>query len=139
MSIDLRCRHDRSLRELAAGMFDAGGGLRVRRQKLGHPRQGRAEMAADVPGRWGGGLLNMGKTHATREPWQCHTSNASCAGTVAVPHITRVLWALAPVHYTSVSSSSSPPVAALRAGCRVASASKSFFARSRLPTGEAIR
>lgn len=48
-------------------------------------------------------------------------------------------WAPAPTHYTSVSSSSSAPATALRAGCRVASASKSFFARLRLPTGEAIR
>ena len=74
-----------------------------------------------------------------RETWQCHTSGARRAGTVAVPRITRVLWALAPVHYTSVSSSSSAPATALRAGCRVASASRSFFARSRLPMGEAIR
>ena len=72
-----------------------------------------------------------------RETWQCHTSGARRAGNVAVPHITRAL--RAPARYTSVSSSSSPPVAALRAGCRVASASRSFFARSRLPMGEAIR
>ena len=48
MSIGLRCRHDRSVRELAAGMFGEAG-VQVRRQKSGHPCRSRAKMAADVP------------------------------------------------------------------------------------------
>ena len=61
MSIDLRCRHDRSVRELAAGMFDEGRGGRFRRQEPGHHRQGRAKMAADVPGRREGRAAGHGQ------------------------------------------------------------------------------
>ena len=61
MSIDPRCRHDRPARELAAGMFDEGRGARVRRQEPGHPRQSRAKMAADVPGRREGRAAGHGQ------------------------------------------------------------------------------
>ena len=37
MSIDLRCRHDRSVRELAAGMFDEGRGCDSVAKSLGIP------------------------------------------------------------------------------------------------------
>lgn len=37
MSIDLRCRHDRSAMELAAGMFDEGRGCDSVARSLGIP------------------------------------------------------------------------------------------------------
>lgn len=62
MSIGLRCRHDRSVRELAAGMFGEGRGYKsVASQKSGHPCRSRAKMAADVPGRGKGRAAEHGQ------------------------------------------------------------------------------
>ena len=65
MSVDLRLRHDRSLREQAADMFERGFGPWFDRQDgLGCPGEGREKMAADVPRSREGRLLNMGVKQA---------------------------------------------------------------------------
>lgn len=61
MSIGLRCRHDRSVRELAAGMFGEGARARLRRQGPRDPGGGREKMAADVPGRGKGRAAEHGQ------------------------------------------------------------------------------
>lgn len=64
MSIDLRCRHDRSFRELAAAMFDAGRGYESVAKGLGIPARAvrKRQQTYRAVGR--DGLLNMGRTHA---------------------------------------------------------------------------
>ena len=47
MSVGLRCRHDRSVRELAAGMFDEGRGYESVARSLGIPaKAGKAAVGA---------------------------------------------------------------------------------------------
>ncbi|WP_195837694.1 helix-turn-helix domain-containing protein [Olsenella porci] len=64
MSIDPRCRHDRSVRELAAGMFDEGRGCESVAKSLGIPAKAvrKWQLTYRAVGR--DGLLKMGKKHA---------------------------------------------------------------------------
>ena len=64
MSIDLRCRHDRRLRELAAELFERGLGYRSAARELGIPAKAvrKWEQTYRATGR--DCLLNMGKTQA---------------------------------------------------------------------------
>ena len=64
MSIDLRCRHDRSVRELAAGMFDEGRGYGSVAKSLGIPARAVRKWQQTYRAVGRDGLLNMGKTHA---------------------------------------------------------------------------
>lgn len=64
MSIDLRCRHDRSVRELAAGTFDAGRGHESVAKSLGIPAKAVRKWQQTYRAFGRDGLLNMGKTHA---------------------------------------------------------------------------
>lgn len=48
MSIDLRCRHDRSVRELAAGMFDEGRGCDSVAKSLGISAKAARKPGGDV-------------------------------------------------------------------------------------------
>lgn len=64
MSIDLRCRHDRSVRELAAGMFDEGRGCDSVAKSLGIPARAVRKWQQTYRAVGRDGLLNMGKTHA---------------------------------------------------------------------------
>ena len=64
MSIDLRCRHDRSVRELAAGMFDEGRGYGSVARSLGIPARAVRKWQQTYRAVGRDGLLNMGKTHA---------------------------------------------------------------------------
>ena len=64
MSIDLRCRHDRSVRELAAGMFDEGRGYESVARSLGIPARAVRKWQQTYRAVGRDGLLNMGKTHA---------------------------------------------------------------------------
>ncbi len=67
MSIDLRCRHDRSLRELAAGMFDAGRGYESVAESLGIPARVTRKWQQTYRAVGRDGAPNMGKTHARYE------------------------------------------------------------------------
>ena len=64
MSIDPRCRHDRSVRELAAGRFDEGRGCESVAKSLGIPAKAvrKWQLTYRAVGR--DGLLKMGKKHA---------------------------------------------------------------------------
>ena len=64
MSIGLRCRHDRSVRELAAGMFGEGRGYKSVARSLGIPAEAvrKGQQTYRAVGR--DGLLSMGKAHA---------------------------------------------------------------------------
>ena len=64
MSIDLRCKHDRSLRERAAEMFGAGRGYESVAKSLGVPAKAVRKWQQTYRSVGRGGLLNMGKTHA---------------------------------------------------------------------------
>lgn len=64
MTIDLRCRHDRSLRERAAGMLDAGRGHESVARALGIPAEAVRNWRYTYRSVGRDGPLNMGKTHA---------------------------------------------------------------------------
>ena len=79
MSIDLRCRHDRSLRELAAGMFDAGRVYESVAKSLGIPAKAVRKWQQTYRAVGRDGLPNMGVTHAR---YEC---GAKAAAMSAVP------------------------------------------------------
>ena len=62
MSVDLRCGHDRKLRELAADMFAEGRGSVAK--VLGIPEEAVRKWQQTYRSLGRDGLLNMGKTHA---------------------------------------------------------------------------
>ena len=64
MSIDLRRRHDRSLRERAAEMFAAGRGRGSVAKVLGIPEEAVRKWQQTYRSVGRDGLLSMGKTHA---------------------------------------------------------------------------
>lgn len=64
MSIDLRLKHDRSLRELAAGMFERGLGRKSVAGALGIPEEAVRKWQQTYRSVGRDGLLSMGKTHA---------------------------------------------------------------------------
>ena len=64
MSIDLRCRHDRSLRERAAEMFERGLGYRFVARGLGVPAEAVRDWQKTYRATGRDGLLKMGKKHA---------------------------------------------------------------------------
>ena len=64
MSIGLRCRHDRSVRELAAGMFDAGRGCKSVAKSLGIPAKAVREWQQTYRAVGRDGLPDMGEKHA---------------------------------------------------------------------------
>lgn len=65
MSIDLRCRHDRSLRELAANMFEGGLGRKSVADAIGVPEEAVRKWQQTYRAVGRGGLLGMGESHAT--------------------------------------------------------------------------
>ena len=64
MSVDLRCRHDRSVRELAAGMFDEGRGYESVARSLGIPAEAVRKWQQTYRATGRDGLLKMGEKHA---------------------------------------------------------------------------
>lgn len=64
MPIDLRCKHDRGLRELAADMFERGLGRKSAAKVLGIPEGTVREWQQTYRSVGRDGLLIMGKTHA---------------------------------------------------------------------------
>lgn len=64
MSIDLRLKHDRALRELAADLFASGYGYKAAAKRLGIPREAVRQWRQTYRAAGRDGLLNMGKTHA---------------------------------------------------------------------------
>lgn len=64
MYVDLRCRHDRKLRELAADMFAEGRGRGSVAKVLGIPEEAVRKWQQTYRSVGRDGLLNMGKTHA---------------------------------------------------------------------------
>ena len=64
MSVGLRCRHDRKLRELAADMFAEGRGRGSVAKVLGIPEEAVRKWQQTYRSVGRDGLLNMGKTHA---------------------------------------------------------------------------
>ena len=64
MSVDLRCKHDRSLRERAADLFEAGWGCTSVARSLAIPVKAVEKWQYTYLSVGRGGLLNMGKTHA---------------------------------------------------------------------------
>ena len=64
MSIGLRCRHDRSVRELAAGMFGEGRGYKSVARSLGIPAEAVRKWQQTYRATGRDGLLKMGKKHA---------------------------------------------------------------------------
>lgn len=64
MSIDLRCRHGRSPRELAAGTFDEGRGCESVAKSLGIPAKAVRKWQQTYRAVGRDGLLKMGKKHA---------------------------------------------------------------------------
>ena len=64
MHVDLRCRHDRKLRELAADMFAEGRGRGSVAKVLGIPEEAVRKWQQTYRSVGRGGLLSMGKTHA---------------------------------------------------------------------------
>ena len=64
MSTDLRCRHDRALRELAAGMFGEGRGYKSIAGSLGIPAEAVRKWQQTYRAVGRDGLLSMGKAHA---------------------------------------------------------------------------
>ena len=63
MPIDLRCKHDRGLRELAADMFERGLGRRSAARVLGIPEDTVRKWQQTYRSVGRDGLLIMGKTH----------------------------------------------------------------------------
>lgn len=64
MSVDLRLKHDRSLRELAADMFERGFGRKSAADVLGIPEKAVRKWQQTYRAVGRDGLLNMGKKHA---------------------------------------------------------------------------
>lgn len=64
MSIDLRCKHDRLLREQAAELFDRRFGYKSVARRLGIPARTVRKWQQTYRAVGRDGLLNMGKTHA---------------------------------------------------------------------------
>lgn len=64
MSIDLRCKHDRLLRERAAELFDRRFGYRSVARRLGISARAVRKWQQTYRAVGRDGLLNMGKTHA---------------------------------------------------------------------------
>ena len=64
MSTDLRCRHDRALRELAAGMFGEGRGYKSVAGSLGIPAEAVRKWQQTYRATGRDGLLKMGEKHA---------------------------------------------------------------------------
>lgn len=64
MSIGLRCRHDRSVRELAAGMFDEGRGYESVARSLGIPAEAVRKWQQTYRATGRDGLLKMGEKHS---------------------------------------------------------------------------
>lgn len=65
MPVDLRCKHDRSLRELAAGLFAKGRGYKSAARELGVPAEAVRRWHATYRAAGKDGLLDMGRTHTT--------------------------------------------------------------------------
>ena len=65
MSIDLRCRHDRPLGELAANMFEGGLGRKSVADAIGVPEEAVRKWQQTYRAVGRGGLLGMGESHAT--------------------------------------------------------------------------
>ncbi len=64
MSTDLRSKHDRALRELAADLFASGHGYESVANRLGIPARAVRKWQQTYRAVGRGGLLNMGKTRA---------------------------------------------------------------------------
>ena len=64
MSTDLRCRHDRALRELASDLFGRGLGRASVARALGIPEEAVRKWQPTYRAVGRDGLLNMGKAHA---------------------------------------------------------------------------
>ena len=64
MSTDLRCRHDRALRELAAGMFGEGRGYKSVAGSLGIPAEAVRKWQQTYRAVGRDGLLSMGKARS---------------------------------------------------------------------------
>ena len=64
MSIGLRCRHDRSVRELAAGMFGEGRGYKSVAGSLGIPAEAVRKWQQTYRATGRDGLLKMGKARS---------------------------------------------------------------------------
>lgn len=64
MSIGLRCRHDRSVRELAAGMFGEGRGYKSVAGSLGIPAEAVRKWQQTYRAVGRDGLLSMGKARS---------------------------------------------------------------------------
>ena len=64
MSIGLRCRHDRSVRELAAGMFGEGRGYKSVARSLGIPAEAVRKWQQTYRATGRDGLLKMGKARS---------------------------------------------------------------------------
>ena len=64
MSIGLRCRHDRSVRELAAGMFGEGRGYKSVAGSLGIPAEAVRKWQQTYRATGRDGLLKMGEKRA---------------------------------------------------------------------------
>ncbi len=64
MSIGLRCRHDRSVRELAAGMFGEGRGYKSVARSLGIPAEAVRKWQQTYRATGRDGLLKMGEKRA---------------------------------------------------------------------------
>ena len=64
MSIGLRCRHDRSVRELAAGMFGEGRGYESVARSLGIPAEAVRKWQQTYRATGRDGLLKMGEKHS---------------------------------------------------------------------------
>ena len=64
MSIGLRCRHDRSVRELAAGMFGEGRGYKSVARSLGIPAEAVRKWQQTHRATGRDGLLKMGEKRA---------------------------------------------------------------------------
>ena len=62
MSVDLRCKHDRSLRERAAELFAEGRGRRSVARELGIPAKAVEKWQATYRAVGRDGLLEMGRT-----------------------------------------------------------------------------
>lgn len=64
MSIGLRCRHDRSVRELAAGMFGEDRGYKSVARSLGIPAEAVRKWQQTYRATGRDGLLKMGEKHS---------------------------------------------------------------------------
>ena len=64
MSIGLRCRHDRSVRELVAGMFGEGRGYKSVAGSLGIPAEAVRKWQQTYRATGRDGLLKMGEKHS---------------------------------------------------------------------------